>query len=141
MSVPPRSAARLANLNLFGTDLARLCGFYAGLFGFAEITARRTTIYRVLDAGGVELGFNAAAVRGLLGFADRQSQGRAPVTAYPTFDVAHADDVNALAQRAVALGGTLVKQAYRTHYGTWQVVLADPEENIFRIQCHTPHAA
>lgn len=135
MSNSLSAGPRLGNLNLFGRDITRLCGFYGSLFGFPEIEARRTAIYRVLDAGRVELGFNAEAAYELLGLADRRPQGRAPVTAYATFDVGLPEEVDALAMRAVELGGTLVKPAYRTHYGAWQVVLADPEAHVFRIHC------
>jgi predicted enzyme related to lactoylglutathione lyase len=136
-----QAGARLGNLNLFGADIACLCDFYGSLFGFPEIAARRTAIYRVLDAGGVELGFNADAAYDLLGLSDRRAQGKAPATAYPTFDVSAAGEVDALALRAVQLGGTVVKPAYRTHYGAWQVVLADPEAHVFRIHCRNAPAA
>jgi len=89
----------------------------------------------VLDAGGVELGFNADAAYELLGLQGRRPQGGAPVSAYPTFDVSTAGDVDALALRALGLGGLVMKPAYRTHYGAWQVVLADPESHVFRIHC------
>ena len=140
MSEAPQEGARLGNLNLFGANIARLCEFYGSLFGFPEIAARRTAIYRVLDAGGVELGFNAHAAYELLGLAGRQSRGEAPVTAYPTFDVSRPEEVEALALRTVELGGAVVKPAYRTHYGAWQVVLADPEAHVFRIHCRNAPA-
>ena len=52
---------------------------------------------------------------------------------YPTFHVDAAELFDALATRAVALGGQILKAPYRTYYDAWQVVLQDPEGNFFRI--------
>ena len=68
------ASARIAYVNIFARDIVALSGFYARLFGFAEIEAHRSPIYRCLDAGGVELGFNAPEAYGLLGIADRKSR-------------------------------------------------------------------
>ena len=40
---------------------------------------------------------------------------------------------DALVARAVELGGSVVKAPYTTYYNAHQVVLADPECNVFRI--------
>lgn len=60
------AGAHLAYVNLFARDIEALMRFYADLFGFAERAAFRSPIYRCLDAGGIELGFNAAEAYRLL---------------------------------------------------------------------------
>ncbi len=129
---PPR--ARLAYVNLFARDIERLSGFYLTLFGFTEIVGHRSPIYRCIDAGGIELGFNASKAYELLDLSRRQPEGPvSPVTAYFTFEVASVELVDQLAARAVELGGAIVKPPYSTYYNAHQVVLADPEHNVFRI--------
>lgn len=125
--------ARLNNVNILARDVPRLCTFYAQLLGFQEILSRRTDIYRVLDAGGVELGFNALRAYELLELAARMPQGFAPVTTYATFEVEDTVAVDHLALEAVALGGQIVKAPYVTHYLSRQAVLQDLEGNVFRI--------
>lgn len=125
---------RLAYVNLFARDIEALSGFYMALFGFAEIVGHRSPIYRCIDAGGMELGFNAGKAYELLELTRRQPvTSPAPVTAYFTFEASSAEAVDALAQRAAALGGAIVKPAYTTYYNAHQVVLTDPEHNVFRI--------
>jgi catechol-2,3-dioxygenase len=50
--------AGLENVNLFAKDIDALSRFYGEGFGFSEISARTTDIYRLVVAGTVELGFN-----------------------------------------------------------------------------------
>jgi len=125
---------RLAYVNLFARDIEALSGFYMALFGFAEIVGHRSPIYRCIDAGGIELGFNAGKAYELLELTRRKPQaGPAPVTAYFTFEASSPAAVDELARRAVALGGAIVKPAYTTYYNAQQVVLTDPEQNVFRV--------
>ena len=42
-------------------------------------------------------------------------------------------EVDASSLKAAALGGRIIKAPYPTYYGQWQTVLADPENNIFRL--------
>jgi predicted enzyme related to lactoylglutathione lyase len=44
-------------------------------------------------------------------------------------------DVSTGAERAVALGGAVLKPPYATYYGEWQTVLSDPEGHVFRLSC------
>jgi predicted enzyme related to lactoylglutathione lyase len=127
------SNARLAYVNLFATDIDALSSFYAALFGFPEIASHRSPIYRCLDAGGLEFGFNAQDAYDLLGLGDRKPQSDKPVSAYFTFEVASASEVNRLASRATELGADILKPPYDTYYNARQAVLADPEGNVFRI--------
>ena len=57
----------------------------------------------------------------------------APVPAYFTIEASSAAAVDALARRAVALGGAIVTPAYTTYYYAHRMVLTDPEKNVFRI--------
>ena len=125
---------RLAYVNLFARDIERLSAFYMALFGFEEIVAHRSPIYRCLDAGGIELGFNAGKAYELLELSRRRPRDdEPPVTAYFTFEAASVADVDALVARAVELGGSVVKSPFTTYYNAHQAVLADPECNVFRI--------
>lgn len=125
---------RLAYVNLFARDIERLSLFYIALFGFEEIVAHRSPIYRCIDAGGIELGFNAGKAYELLELSRRRPrEDEAPVTAYFTFEAGSVADVDALVARAVELGGSVVKAPYTTYYNAHQAVLADPECNVFRI--------
>ncbi len=125
--------ARLAYANIFASDIDALARFYGEVLGFAEIESHRSPIYRCLDAGGVELGFNAPPARDLLGVADRLATGPVVGRVYLTFELASADAVHQAAARAEALGGAIVKPAYLTYYNACQAVLADPEANLLRL--------
>ena len=125
---------RLAYVNLFARDIERLSGFYMALFGFEEMVGHRSPIYRCIDAGGIELGFNAGKAYELLELSRRRPRDdEPPVTAYFTFEAESVADVDALVLRAVELGGGVVKAPYTTYYNAHQAVLADPERNVFRI--------
>lgn len=121
-------------VNLLCEDVERQMAFYAGLFGFPEIVAARSPIYRCLDTGGSELGFNAPAARELLNLAPAPPQPP-PTTAFATFVLDAPAQVDAFSRRAVELGGALLKPPFRTYYGQWQAVLADPEGHVFRLAC------
>ena len=120
------------DINLFCRDPERLMGFYAALLGLPENAAVQSPIYRALRFGEVELGFNHTDAYALLGIADRRPA--APTTtAYATFVLCSEAEVEASAERVAVLGGAVIKGPYRTYYGAWQVVAADPEGNVFRL--------
>ncbi|MBU1819429.1 MAG: hypothetical protein KKB08_22060, partial [Gammaproteobacteria bacterium] len=50
-----------------------------------------------------------------------------------TFMLDSPDAVTAASHQAMVLGGRIVKAPYATYYGQWQAVLADPEDNVFRL--------
>jgi uncharacterized glyoxalase superfamily protein PhnB len=125
-------AAFVGYVSLFAADPVRLCGFYGELFGFPEIESDRSPIYRSLDADSVRLGFHAQEAYDLLNLGDRRPQG-AGVTCYFTIEVGDDARVDALTRRAQELGATLLKEPYDTYYGAHQSVLADLENNVFRI--------
>lgn len=125
--------ARLAYANIIARDIVALSRFYSEVLGFPEIVGHRSPIYRCLDAGGIELGFNAHDAYALLNLADRKPAGPASVGTYVTFEVPLKSQVDAIARDAVVHGGTIIKPPYETYYNGWQAVLADPEQNVFRI--------
>jgi predicted enzyme related to lactoylglutathione lyase len=127
------AGARLLYANLFAKDIDALSRFYAELLGLKEIDALRSPIYRCLDANGAELGFNAYVAYELLNVADRKPRGRAPVSAYFTFELPDKAAVEAAAERTVSLGGQVAKAPYVTYYNAYQAVLSDPEGNVFRV--------
>lgn len=121
----------LSYVNVFARDIEALSSFYAQLFGFEEIQAIRSPIFRGLDTGKSCIGFNAPEAYALLGleqFAD--STGARFLL---NIDVASQAEVDRLVPLAVASGATLVKAPYQTYYHWYQAVLLDPEQNIFRI--------
>lgn len=129
------TAARLAYVNLFARDIVALSGFYAALFGFAEIVGHRSPIYRCLDANGAELGFNAADAYALLNLESRRPDDRGPLPlgVYFTLELDSAAAVDRVAEDCVRRGGAVLKAPYLTYYNARQAVLADPEGNVFRI--------
>jgi predicted enzyme related to lactoylglutathione lyase len=127
------AAARVAYVNLFAQDIDKLSAFYATLFGFPELVGHRSPIYRCLDAGGVEFGFNADQAYELLGLADRKPAGRPPVRAYFTIELGSREAVDAAIGRVESQGGRVIKGPYTSYYNAWQAVLEDPEGNVFRV--------
>jgi predicted enzyme related to lactoylglutathione lyase len=128
--------ARLSYVNVFAQDIEALSGFYRGVFGFPEIEAIRSPIFRGIDAGGACIGFNAQDAYALLGLADHASP--TGVKFLLNIDVDSMAEVDRLTPVAVAAGATLVKPPYRTYYGWYQAVLLDPEQNVFRINHMLP---
>lgn len=123
--------AHLSYVNVFTRDLDALPDFYKAVFGFTEIEAIRSPIFRGLDTGRSCLGFNAHAAYELLLLAD-QADTRG-VKFLLNIDVDSVEDVDRMVPLAVARGATLVKPPYKTYYNWYQAVLKDPEGNVFRI--------
>ena len=121
--------------NLLCQDIEAQMGFYQAVLGLHEARASRSPIYRALETADFQFGFNAHAAYDLLNLADRKPQPDAtvPVVAYATLMLGTPAAVSDAADHAVALGGTVLKAPYATYYGQWQVVLADPEGNVFRL--------
>ncbi|WP_372004952.1 VOC family protein [Tistrella mobilis] len=123
--------AHLSYVNVFARDVVALSGFYSEVFGFPEIEAIRSPIFRGIDAGGTAIGFNALDAYELLklqDFADTRG-----VKFLLNIDVDTVDEVDAMVPKAVEKGATLIKAPYRTYYDWYQAVLLDPEGNVFRI--------
>jgi uncharacterized glyoxalase superfamily protein PhnB len=123
--------AHLSYVNVFAKDVVALSGFYQKVFGFTEIEAIRSPIFRGLETGKSALGFNALDAYDLLqlsGFSDTKG-----VKFLLNIDVDSKDDVDRMVPVALASGATLVKPPYVTYYNWYQSVLLDPEGNVFRI--------
>ncbi len=128
------SGARLAYANMLARDIEALSAFYARVLGFSEIPGHRSPIYVCLDAGGMELGFNAVDAYRLLAIEDRRPQDEhGPVTSYLTFELPSPDALEACVTACLACGGVMRKAPYLTYYNAWQAVLEDPEGNVFRL--------
>ena len=121
----------LSYVNVFAHDIEALSGFYAALFGFEEIDAIRSPIFRGLDTGKSCIGFNALQAYELLGL--EAFSGSEGCRFLLNIDVASSAEVDRLVPVAVQAGATLVKAPYQTYYGWYQAVLLDPERNVFRI--------
>ena len=123
--------------NLLCHDIEAQLRFYQALLGWPEALRSRSTIYRALELDGVQFGFNAQAAYGLLDIEARRPSGacatNAPTTAFATFMLGSAQDVDASTEKARTLGGAVIKPPYPTYYGQWQAVLADPERHVFRL--------
>jgi uncharacterized glyoxalase superfamily protein PhnB len=121
----------LSYVNVFARDVVALSGFYQQVFGFPEIEAIRSPIFRGLDTGKSSLGFNAFDAYELLHLAEfSDTKG---VKFLLNIDVDSRDDVDRMVPVAVAAGATLIKPPYVTYYNWYQSVLLDPEGNVFRI--------
>ncbi len=123
--------AHLSYVNVFARDVVALSGFYQRVFGFPEIEAIRSPIFRGLDTGKSSLGFNALDAYELLHLSEfSDTRG---VKFLLNIDVDSREDVDRRVPVAVAAGATLVKPPYETYYHWYQAVLLDPEGNVFRI--------
>ncbi len=123
--------ATLSYVNVFARDVVALSGFYMKVFGFTEIEAIRSPIFRGIDTGKSCLGFNALDAYELLHLSE-YSETRG-VKFLLNIDVDGKAEVDRMVPVAVAAGATLVKPPYETYYNWYQAVLLDPEQNVFRI--------
>ena len=122
-------------VNLFCQDIQVQLAFYLSLLGLPEAVKNRSPIYRCIQATTFEFGFHAAPAYALLGVADRAPAGlqTSLVKAYATFMLGSCAEVDALCTKVTANGGRIIKAPYATYYGQWQAVLADTEDNMFRL--------
>ena len=120
-------------VNILCADIDRQMAFYQALFGFGEIERSRSPIYRALDTGASELGFNAPPARELLGLPP--AAPTPGVDVFATFVLDTPEAVDNAAARVAAIGGRVIKPPFATYYHQWQSVLADPEGHVFRVSC------
>jgi predicted lactoylglutathione lyase len=59
--------------------------------------------------------------------------GPKPVGTYITCNVESREALDSTLARALLLGATLIKGPYVSYYNAYQVVLSDPEGNMFRL--------
>lgn len=128
--------AHLSYVNVFARDVVALSGFYQQVFGFAEIEAIRSPIFRGLDTGKSCLGFNAPEAYELLHL--QEFSNSSGVKFLLNFDVDSMAEVDAMVPKALGAGARLIKAPYKTYYNWYQAVLLDPEANVFRINYMLP---
>ncbi|RMS48905.1 hypothetical protein ALP66_05259, partial [Pseudomonas amygdali pv. photiniae] len=100
----------LSYVNVFAQDIIVLSGFYSKLFGFSEIEAIRSPIFRGLDTGKSCIGFNALDAYELLGL--DEFTGSTGCRFLLNIDVDEQCEVDRLVPQAVALGARLIKAPY-----------------------------
>jgi uncharacterized glyoxalase superfamily protein PhnB len=123
--------AHLSYVNVFAKDVVALSGFYQRVFGFPEIDAIRSPIFRGLDTGKSSLGFNALDAYALLQLSEfSDTRG---IKFLLNIDVDSQEEVDRMVPVAIEAGAKLVKAPYVTYYHWYQSVLLDPEGNVFRI--------
>jgi uncharacterized glyoxalase superfamily protein PhnB len=128
--------AHLSYVNVFARDVVALSVFYQQVFGFAEIEAIRSPIFRGLDTGKSCLGFNAPEAYELLHL--QEFANPSGVKFLLNMDVDSMAEVDAMVPMALAAGASLIKAPYKTYYNWYQAVLLDPEGNVFRINYMLP---
>ena len=127
----------IVSINLFCNDLDCVFAFYRDLFSLEEAVEHHSPIYRALRLGNSDLGFHAPDAVDLLNAGALRSSVPS-VAHYPTFHVDSREQLNSMTAQAQILGGAIRKAPYLTYYKAWQVVLQDPEGNMFRINHYLP---
>ncbi|MEN6543878.1 VOC family protein [Parvibaculum sp.] len=123
--------AALSYVNIFAKDIVALSSFYMDVFGFTEIEAIRSPIFRGIDTGKSAIGFNALDAYELLKLSDyADTKG---IKFLLNIDVDTPEEVDRMVPVALSKGATLIKEPYKTYYNWYQAVLLDPEGNVFRI--------
>jgi len=128
------AAPAMLEISHFARDMLGLSAFYAALFEAPYIESVASPIYRALDMRGTRLAFHDFKAYALLELADRMPD--APVKlvgTYVTFNIAGKDELETRLRQAVALGAKVIKPPYVSYYNAYQAVLADPEDNVFRL--------
>ncbi len=123
--------AELSYVNIFAKDIVALSSFYMDVFGFTEIEAIRSPIFRGVATGKSAIGFNALDAYELLKLSDyADTKG---IKFLLNIDVDTPEEVDRMVPVALSKGATLIKEPYKTYYNWYQAVLLDPEGNVFRI--------
>ena len=121
-------------VSYFARDIDALANFYATLFEVPCIEAVKSPIYRALDFHGTRLGIHDRKAYELLEIGDRVIEGSPkPVGTYITCNVGSNAELDTCLAKAIALGAKVLKTPYVSYYNAYQVVLADPDDNMFRL--------
>lgn len=121
-------------VSCFTRDVDALANFYAALFEVPFIEAVKSPIYRALDFHGTRLGIHDRKAYELLEISDRVIEGSPkPVGTYITCNVGSRAELDAYLAKALSLGAKVLKAPYVSYYNAYQVVLADPDDNMFRL--------
>jgi predicted enzyme related to lactoylglutathione lyase len=122
-------------VSYFARDIDALAAFYSKLFDLQTTDAAASTIYRAVDFHGTRLGIHDFKAYELLEIGTRKMKGMSPkpVGTYITCNVDSREELDARLAHALQLGARVLKAPYISYYNAYQVVLADPEDNMFRI--------
>jgi predicted enzyme related to lactoylglutathione lyase len=122
------------DISYFCRDIDALSSFYASVFDVPYMDAVKSSIYRALDIFGMRIGFHDQKAYALMNLGDRMmTMEPKPVGTYISFAVESKQALDAHLAKALSLGATIVKLPYVSYYNANQVVLSDPEGNMFRI--------
>jgi predicted enzyme related to lactoylglutathione lyase len=122
------------DISYFCRDIDALSGFYAAVFGVPHNDAVKSSIYRALDVYGMRIGFHDFRAYELMELGGREMIAEPkPVGTYISFAVDSKEALDACLEKALALGAKVIKPPYISYYNANQVVLSDPEGNMFRI--------
>ncbi|MEX1104991.1 MAG: VOC family protein [Ilumatobacteraceae bacterium] len=124
-------AVSISLASFISADFVGLFQFYSTTFDLPEVEALRSDIFRGADVGGLTLGFSAPVVYQMLHI-DEWANATG-TTQYLTFELPSDEEVTAATDRAISNGARLLHEPYETYYNAWQSVLADPDDNVFRI--------
>ncbi len=122
------------DVSYFCNDIDALSGFYAAVFNVPHMDAVKSSIYRALDIFGMRIGFHDFKAYALMELDDRKmTMLPKPVGTYISFAVSSKEALDGHLAKALELGATIIKAPYVSYYNANQVVLSDPEGNMFRI--------
>jgi len=121
---------RLSYVTFIAQDVDLMAEFYIAALGLEEVAESRDHRYREVRGGGCMIGFAMAGVRAALNLPEAQPTG---TRALLTFQVDALADLTDAVAKACAAGAELVRGAADTFFGQRQVVLRDPEGNVFRL--------
>lgn len=126
----------LMQVSLFSRDFVALSEFYRDLFDLPEVEALRSDVFRGYRSGEVMIGFSDYAAYEMLGLEERET-GEHDQTAF-TFQCETKESLDACLDKALGMGGTLVKEQFTTYYHWYMAVIRDPDGNAIRLACPTP---
>ena len=126
----------LMQVSLFSEDFITLSEFYRDLFDLTENEGLRSDVFRGYMSGDVMVGFSALAAYEMLGLEPRKA-GEGDQTAF-TFQCESKEALDAIVEKAKAMGGTMVQEQFMTYYHWYMAVMRDPDGNAIRLACTTP---
>ena len=126
----------LMQVSLFSEDFITLSEFYRDLFDLTENETLRSDVFRGYMSGDVMVGFSALAAYEMLGLEPRKA-GEGDQTAF-TFQCESKEALDAIVEKAKAMGGTMVQEQFMTYYHWYMAVMRDPDGNAIRLACTTP---
>ncbi len=126
----------LMQVSLFSEDFITLSEFYRDLFDLTENESLRSDVFRGYMSGDVMVGFSALAAYEMLGLEPRKA-GEGDQTAF-TFQCESKEALDAIVEKAKAMGGTMVQEQFMTYYHWYMAVMRDPDGNAIRLACTTP---